>query len=148
MDSNPQHNHFETRTETVQKIDPELKLWQFLLFCAVGFAAVVLTTYAFINLFEGDEYYNPELVTTFSGNGNARTDFFEVGEAWELRWEHSGRIEKLEWRTESGEGSMLIDMHRKPIREQGGVNWPRAGRYYVDVTAEGDWQLQVYQFKN
>ena len=125
-----------------------LKPAHFVIFCAAGFAIVVISTYAFISLIEGDNTYQPVLVAEFSGTGDGRTGQFEVDDAWEIRWKHTGHIEKIEWRTDKGEGSMMIDMHRKPIWEQGGVNWPYGGVYHIDVTAEGDWKLQIFQFKN
>lgn len=125
-----------------------LKLWHFVTFCVAGFACVVAATYTIGSWTPSAAGAEPTLIAEFSGSGDARTDEFDVDDAWELRWHHTGRIEKLEWRTSEGRGSMVIDMHRKPIREQGGVNWPEGGRYRVDVTADGEWTLQIYQFKN
>ena len=69
---------------------------------------------------------------------------FEVGNGWELRWEHSGELQEICWTNQEGDTECYSAMHRKPIRNHGSVNVRRRGRYTLRVVGTGKWRLEVY----
>jgi hypothetical protein len=86
-------------------------------------------------------------VAGFEGTGNLeKSEPFTVGPSWDLRWSHHGTIQQICWVDESGDDECIVAMHRKPIREEGGVNVTNGGRYHLHIQAEGPWKVEVFEF--
>jgi len=71
---------------------------------------------------------------------------FRVGDSWELRWEHTGEIQRICWINQNGDDECLLAMPRKPIRQHGSVNIVKGGTYRVQLDGKGPWKLEVYEF--
>lgn len=69
---------------------------------------------------------------------------FQVGDGWELRWEHAGELQEICWTNSGGKTECYTAMHRKPIRYHGSVNVIQGGTYRLRVTGKGRWKLEVY----
>lgn len=86
-------------------------------------------------------------VAGFEGTGNLEeSESFTVGPSWDLRWSHHGTIQQICWIDETGDDECIVAMHRKPIREEGGVNVTNGGRYHLQIQADGPWKVEVFEF--
>ncbi len=125
----------------------KLNLPLFLTLCFGGFALVVAAAFAIMPPSRPDTS-NETVIASFEGTGSDTTDFFTVEKGWEIQWE-TPTIETLQsiaWKTAEGKGSMIMQMHRKPLREHGRVNVNTSGTYHLDITANGPWKITIYQF--
>jgi hypothetical protein len=82
-----------------------------------------------------------ELVISFSGNGGKNTRPFNVSDEWEIRWDVSGDIFQLFLYSSNGE---LVGVAANQSRSGKGSSYqPKAGRYYLQVNALGDWTVDI-----
>ncbi|WP_459558139.1 hypothetical protein [Lacunimicrobium album] len=126
----------------------KFNLFAFIGLCFGGFALVVITAFA-ITPSERPESKSEKVIATFDGEGPGKTDFFTVDRGWEIRWETNTdqTLESIAWRTAEGRGSMIMKMHRKPLRMHGRVNVDMAGTFQLEINANGPWKMTVYQFQ-
>lgn len=86
-------------------------------------------------------------ILEFSGVGTSeRSPVFSAKDGWEIRWHVEGKLDQIVWTDEYGKSDYVIAMHRKPIRNGGGVNVAKGGQYFLQVVGEGSWKIDVYQF--
>lgn len=94
-----------------------------------------------IALFSGPLSAQDNVVKTFSGSGAKNTRPFTVQEGWEIQWDASGDIFQLYLYSPGG------DMIGVPANQQGpgkGSSYqPKAGEYYLQVNAIGDWSVRI-----
>jgi hypothetical protein len=109
------------------------------------FAGIVGLTY-YLQTLQSRTSTNSQLITTFTGTGDGDTDFFTVEDSWEIRWKHQGHLKIIEWLGANDTGDMLIEMHKKPIREQGQIYVGKGGTFQLKIVGEGPWTMQVWQF--
>jgi len=84
-------------------------------------------------------------IATFSGSGGKNTRPFVSNGAWEIQWDAKGDIFQLYLYTASG------DMIGVPANQQGsgkGSSYqPKAGKYYLQVNAIGNWSISIVPVK-
>ena len=81
----------------------------------------------------------PQVVATFRGNGNQRTDAFTVDSGWEIRWTTRGKRFAIAV-TGAEDLGTVVEQRGK----QTGATFPRgAGEFRLDVTARGPWRIQI-----
>ena len=88
---------------------------------------------------------DPSIIATFSGSGGQNTRPFTTTGPWEIQWDAKGDIFQLFlYRAEGG-------MDGVPANQQGsgkGTSYqPRAGRYYLQVNAIGNWRINIVTVK-
>lgn len=85
------------------------------------------------------------VVQSFSGSGGKNTRPFEVKDGWEIQWDAKGSIFQLFLYTEKG------DLEGLPANQQGpgeGSSYqPKAGIYYLQVNALGNWTINIVPVK-
>jgi len=85
------------------------------------------------------------VIATFSGSGGKNTRPFVSTGAWEIQWDAKGDIFQLYLYTASG------DMIGVPANQQGsgkGSSYqPKAGKYYLQVNAIGNWSIKIVPVK-
>jgi hypothetical protein len=80
-------------------------------------------------------------VASFSGQSNQTTDSFSVREGWSIRWESQGPSFSYAIRGDRDFGTVItVD---EPT--SGVTNPTGSGSYFLDITAEGAWQVEVIQ---
>lgn len=84
-------------------------------------------------------------VATFSGSGGQNTRPFTTTGPWEIQWDAKGDIFQLFLFTANG------DMTGVPANQQGygkGTSYqPKAGKYYLQVNAIGNWTIRIVPAK-
>ena len=81
----------------------------------------------------------PQVVATFSGNGNQRTDLFTVEKGWEIAWSTRGRRFAIAVQGAEDLGT-VVEQRGK----QSGATFPRGdGEFRLVVTAKGPWRIQI-----
>ncbi|MFL6205083.1 MAG: hypothetical protein ACJ739_07000 [Acidimicrobiales bacterium] len=77
----------------------------------------------------------------FSGTGDDRTEVFEVAENWEVRWKASGSSFELELFTEddTSRGTIVTASDEA----EGSTFVVEGGRFYLAVTTDGDWSVDI-----
>lgn len=84
-----------------------------------------------------------ELVDEFSGSEDDSTATFTVQGEWEVRWETEGDAFQVNLVDEDGEELQTVVDHEG---QGGGSNYlTRDGTYSLDVTADGDWSIRVFE---
>ena len=93
----------------------------------------------------GNIFAQNNIVKTFSGSGAKNTRPFAVKDGWEIQWDAKGDIFQLYLYTANG------DMKGVPANQQGagkGTSYqPKAGKYYLQVNAMGDWAIRIVPVK-
>ena len=113
----------------------------------LSFACIVIVTFSLAgDAGPNSRSQNLKTIATFEGNGNGETGFFTVNDSWEIKWEHQGNLQAIEWIGKNGGGSKYIAMHKKPIREHGRVNNGKGGIYKLNIVGEGPWKIEVNEF--
>lgn len=92
---------------------------------------------------EAAEEPREELIDEFSGVGDDTTSAFTVEGRWEIRWETEGEAFQVD----------LVDGNVDPLEtvvdhegQGGGSNYlMQDGDYRLDVTADGDWSIRVFE---
>lgn len=125
----------------------KLNLPLFLTLCFGGFAFVVAGAFALMPA-SSPSTKTETLIATFEGQGSGQTGQFTVSRGWEIQWETDTKetLQAIAWKTDAGQGSMIMQMHRKPLREHGRVNIEAPGTYHLDITATGPWKMHIYEF--
>jgi hypothetical protein len=77
----------------------------------------------------------------FSGSGDDTTEVFEVAENWEVRWTSTGSSFTLELFTEddTSRGTIVTASDQA----EGSTFVVEGGRFYIAVTTDGDWSLDI-----
>lgn len=84
------------------------------------------------------------LVDEFAGAGDDATSSFTVEGPWEVRWESEGKAFHLELLDADGESVQTVVDHEG---QGGGSNYlTQDSTYSLDVTADGDWSIRVYEY--
>ncbi len=130
-----------------QPSDLKLSMTTFLAICFIGFAAIAVIGLSLMPA-TSPPLSAETIITTFEGNGDQATAEFTVQENWEIRWEADTdeSLEAIAWQTADNQGSMIMKMHRRPLRTQGRVNIAPPGTYHLEVTGIGDWKMTIVQF--
>jgi len=85
------------------------------------------------------------VIATFSGSGGKNTRPFTSTGPWEIQWDAKGDIFQLFLYTANG------DIVGVPANQQGsgkGTSFqPKAGKYYLQVNAIGDWSIKIVPVK-
>ena len=85
------------------------------------------------------------VIATFAGSGGKNTRPFICNGAWEIQWDAMGDIFQLYLYTANG------DMVGVPANQQGsgkGSSFqPKAGKYYLQVNAIGNWGIKIVPVK-
>lgn len=93
----------------------------------------------------GSAFAQDTVVKHFSGSGGKNTRPFLVKDGWEIQWDAKGDIFQLFLYTANG------DMVGVPANQQGsgkGTSFqPKAGKYYLQVNAIGDWSIKMVPVK-
>ena len=80
-------------------------------------------------------------VAQFAGEGHSMTDSFAVHEPWQIHWENEGSTFSYAIKGERDYGTV--------IEQEGpgsGVTSPvGSGTFYLEIVAEGPWQVQIFQ---
>ncbi len=98
-------------------------------------------------IFLGSNLYAQEnIVKTFSGSGGKNTRPFSVNKGWEIQWDAKGDIFQLYLYNTNG------DMIGVPANQQGsgqGSSYQaKAGDYYLQVNAMGNWTIKIVQISS
>jgi len=98
-------------------------------------------------IFLGSNLYAQEnIVKTFSGSGGKNTRPFSVNKGWEIQWDAKGDIFQLYLYNANG------DMIGVPANQQGsgqGSSYQaKAGDYYLQVNAMGNWTIKIVQISS
>lgn len=84
---------------------------------------------------------DPAVIATFSGSGGQNTRPFATTGPWEIQWDAKGDIFQIFLYTVDGE------MDGVPANQQGsgkGMSYqPKAGKYYLQVNAIGNWRINI-----
>lgn len=89
----------------------------------------------------GDEG-GEELIDTFTGTEDATTGAFTVEGQWELRWESEGDELEVSLLDQDGEAVQPVIEHEG---SGGGSTYPpQDGTYSLEVVADGDWSIRVF----
>ena len=85
------------------------------------------------------------VIAAFSGSGGKNTRPFAATGPWEIQWDAKGAIFQLYLYSSNG------DMVGVPANQQGsgkGTSFqPKAGKYYLQVNAIGDWSIRIVPVK-
>jgi hypothetical protein len=85
------------------------------------------------------------VIATFSGSGGKNTRPFVSTGPWEIQWDAKGDIFQLFLYTANG------DIVGVPANQQGsgkGTSYqPKAGKYYLQVNAIGNWEIKIVPIK-
>lgn len=80
-------------------------------------------------------------VAEFSGDGNATTASFSVREPWQIHWETDGESFSYAIRGDRDLGTVI-----EQESPGSGVTSPvGSGTFHLEITAEGPWQVLIYQ---
>ena len=80
-------------------------------------------------------------VASFTGEGNQATGTFSVRSGWSIQWESRGPSFSFAIRGDRDFGTVItVD---EPT--SGVTNPTGSGSYFLDVTAEGAWQIDIIQ---
>lgn len=82
-------------------------------------------------------------VQVFSGNGGRNTRPFTVENHWEVQWLGSGSLFQLFLHDADGNLKGLVANQSGPGK--GASYWAQGGKYYLQVNALGEWNLEVVQ---
>jgi hypothetical protein len=81
----------------------------------------------------------PQVVATFRGNKDQRTDTFQVESGWEIRWSTRGKRFAIAVSGAEDLGT-VVEQRGK----QNGSTFPRGvGAFRLDVTARGPWRIEI-----
>jgi hypothetical protein len=95
-------------------------------------------------------------VQTFKGNGNQKTASFSVGNNWKINWScDPSSFDGLDYNViasvDSSDGSSIdfgtINTMCKSGNTSGTTTEHRGGNVYLDILSEGDWTMQVQEYK-
>ena len=87
----------------------------------------------------------PKPVASFSGNGAKNTRPFVVSRDWEIRWNARGDIFQLF--LYSADGDLIGVPANQSAPGPGSSYQPKAGKYYLQVNALGNWQIEIVQIE-
>lgn len=83
--------------------------------------------------------YSGDVTHEFTGSGTQPIRPFNVFGEWEIRWQSEGPI-SIEIR--DGEGS-YVDAYRRYEASSGSAYQPMSGEYYIQVTSDTPWKIQI-----
>jgi len=144
-----------TNEQTILVTSPELQhepprnylknRWLFLSIFVGMFVFVVAITLFLWNTRDRSNS-NAAMIKEYSGTNDGETEFFQVRDPWEIRWEHTGNINAIEWLGKETKSEAYVAMHKKPIRNYGQRYIGRSGEFRLKVSGQGPWKVQVWQF--
>jgi len=86
-------------------------------------------------------YSSTSSTTSFNGSGAQNTRPFTTNGSWEIQWDATGDIFQLYLYTASGE---LVGVPANQMGSGKGNSYqPKAGKYYLQVNAIGNWKIKI-----
>lgn len=104
---------------------------------------LVLGGYWFIAEGPGARIISPpgSVVAEFSGTGDEVTESFDVRRGWRMDWSTTGDSLAIAIRGDQNMGTVV----ETDEPSSGTTDPPAGGVFHLEVTAEGDWTITVFQ---